>query len=197
MKSSSLGNISPAMTTPKPTVLLIPGAWHQGSTFEPVANILRAQGYEAETITLPSAGGPASTTTYDDAEYIQNTYLKPLVGQEKEVVLVMHSYAGVPGTECVRGFARKYITAQGKKGGVISLIYQAAFVVPSGASIESFVPGGLDTFMTLEVSAIPYPTLQFAKRKEKELERIIVLTCPERQNVSQGPKGEILQRPGR
>lgn len=180
------------MTTLKPTILLVPGAWHQGSTFEPVANILRAQGYEAETITLPSAGGPASTTAYDDAEYIRNTYLKPLVGQEKEVVLVMHSYAGVPGTECVRGFARKDIAAQGKKGGVISLIYQAAFVVPGGASVESFVPGGLDTFMTLEVSSMPSFALQFTKRKETELERIVVLTCPERQNVSQGSKRKIL-----
>ena len=185
------------MTTLKPTILLVPGAWHQGSTFEPVANILRAQGYEAETITLPSAGGPASTTAYDDAEYIRNTYLKPLVGQEKEVVLVMHSYAGVPGTECVRGFARKDIAAQGKKGGVISLVYQAAFLVPAGASIESFVPGGLDTFMTLEVSSFQFSALQFPKRKEKELERSVVLTCPERQNVAQGSKGKILQRPRR
>lgn len=185
------------MTTPKPTILLIPGAWHQGSTFEPVANIFRARGYEAETITLPSAGGPASTTAYDDAAYIQNTYLKPLVGQEKEVVLVMHSYAGVPGTESVKGFARKDIAAQGKKGGVISLIYQAAFLLPGGASIESFLPGGLDTFMTLEVSSTTYLALQLAKRKGKGLEMNAVLTCSERQNVPQRSKRKILQRPRR
>jgi pimeloyl-ACP methyl ester carboxylesterase len=140
------------MTTEKPTILLIPGAWHTGSTFEPVANILRAQGYQAEPVTLPSAGGPTSTTAYDDAEHIQKTYLNDLVAQGKEVILVMHSYGGIPGTECVKGFARRDLAAQGKKGGVVSLIYQSAFIVPAGASVESFLPGGLDRFMTTDVS---------------------------------------------
>jgi hypothetical protein len=139
------------MTT-KPTILLIPGAWHTGSTFEPVANILRAQGYQAEPVTLPSAGGPTSATAYDDAEHIQKTYLNDLVAQGKEVILVMHSYGGIPGTECVKGFARSHLAAQGKKGGVVSLIYQSAFIVPAGASVESFLPGGLDRFMIMDVS---------------------------------------------
>lgn len=142
------------MSAEKPTILLIPGAWHKGPAFEPVANILRAQGYEAETVTLPSAGGPPSTTAYDDAEHIQRTYLDPLVAQGKEVILIMHSYAGIPGTESVKGFARKDQAAQGKTGGVISLIYQSAFVVPVGASVQSFLPGGLDRFMVLEVGAV-------------------------------------------
>lgn len=140
------------MATEKPTILLIPGAWQQGSAFEPVANILRAQGYQAETITLPSAGGPASTTAYDDAEHIQKTYLNNLVAQGKEVILVMHSYGSIPGTESVKGLARKDLAARGKKGGVVSLIYQSALLVPAGASVESFLPGGLDAYMTTDVS---------------------------------------------
>ncbi|KAJ5591558.1 alpha/beta-hydrolase [Penicillium hispanicum] len=144
------------MTSDKPTILLIPGAWHQGETFAPVANILRAQGYQAETITLPSAGGPASTTAYDDAEHIQKKYLNDFVAQGKEIVIVMHSYAGVPGTESVKGFARKDQAAQGRRGGVVGLIYQSAFLVPVGASVQSFLPGGLDRFMKLE-SDMMYP----------------------------------------
>ncbi|KAL3490734.1 alpha/beta-hydrolase [Aspergillus germanicus] len=138
------------MATTTPTVLLIPGAWHQGSTFEPVAKILREQGYEAETVTLPSVGGPSSTTAYDDARHIQETYLTKLVADGKEVIIVMHSYAGIPGTECVKGFARKDIAAQGKKGGVVGLVYIAAFLVPPGASVASFLPNGLDSFMILK-----------------------------------------------
>ncbi|KAI9039358.1 alpha/beta hydrolase [Aspergillus affinis] len=133
----------------KPTILLIPGAYHQGSAFEPVATILRQQGYQAKTITLLSAGGPASTTVHDDAEYIQKSYLDELVSQGKEVILVLHSYAGVPGTESVKGHARKDLVAQGKKGGVVGLVYLAAFLIPAGASVETIVPGGLDPLMTL------------------------------------------------
>lgn len=138
----------------KPTILLIPGAWHQGDTFSPVAHILRVQGYQAETITLPSAGGPTSTTAYDDAKYIRKTHLNNLVAQGKEVIIVMHSYSGIPGTECVKGFARRDLATQGKNGGVVSLIYLSAFIVPAGASIQPFLPGGLDSFMTMDVSSV-------------------------------------------
>lgn len=64
----------------------------------------------------------------------------------------MHSYGGIPGTESVKGLARKDLAAQGRKGGVISLIYQSAFLVPAGASVESFLPGGLDRYMIIDVS---------------------------------------------
>ncbi|KAL2832213.1 alpha/beta-hydrolase [Aspergillus pseudoustus] len=138
------------MATAKPTILLIPGAWHQGHTFEPVAKILREQGYEAETITLPSVGGLASTTAYDDAKHIQDNYLSKLVAGGKEIIIVMHSYAGIPGTESVEGFARKDLAAQGKQGGVVGIVYMAAFLVPPGASVASFLPHGLDHLMTLE-----------------------------------------------
>ncbi|KAL3466967.1 alpha/beta-hydrolase [Aspergillus heterothallicus] len=138
------------MASTKPTVLLIPGAWHQGSTFEPVAKVLREMGYDAETITLPSVGGPSSTTAYDDANHIQDKYLSDLVAEGKEVIIVMHSYAGIPGTESVKGFAKRELAAQGKQGGVVAIVYIAAFLVPLGASVASFLPDGLDSFMTLE-----------------------------------------------
>ncbi|KAF7587439.1 hypothetical protein BBP40_007235 [Aspergillus hancockii] len=136
------------MPPTKTTILLIPGAWRQGSTFEPVAGILRTQDYQVETITLPSAGGPTSTTAYDGANYIRETYLNDLVSQGKEVIIVMHSYAGMPGTESVKGLGRKDLALQGKNGGVVGLIYQSTFLVPARASIESFLPSGLDPFMT-------------------------------------------------
>jgi hypothetical protein len=172
------------MATTKPTVLLIPGAWHRGSTFEPVAKILREQGYEAETVTLPSVGGPSSTTAYDDAQHVQETYLTNLVADGKEVIIVMHSYAGIPGTECVKGFARKGRVAQGEDGGVVGLVYIAAFLIPVGASVASFLPDGLDSFMTLKVS----------RAAEWRLE---ILTSIGRQNVSEESEGNVLRRPRR
>jgi pimeloyl-ACP methyl ester carboxylesterase len=140
------------MSLPKPTILLIPGAWHRGSTFEPVAALLRTQGYPVETITLLSVGGPTSTTVADDAAYIQKRYLDDLISQEKEVVVVMHSYGGIPGTESVQGRTRRDIAAQGKKGGVVALVYMAAFLISAGQSVDSFLPGGAASIMDFEVS---------------------------------------------
>ncbi|KAJ6114829.1 alpha/beta-hydrolase [Penicillium sp. IBT 16267x] len=137
------------MSAEKPTIVLIPGAWHAGSTYEPVAALLRAQGYPAETLTLLSAGGPPSTSVAEDAEHIRKT-LEPLIEQGKEVVLALHSYSGVPGSECVKGLTRKELEAQGKKGGIVAMVFVAAFLLPAGQSIDSFLPGGAGGIVKIE-----------------------------------------------
>ncbi|KAL4966432.1 alpha/beta hydrolase [Aspergillus stella-maris] len=139
----------------RPTILLIPGAWHDGSIYNPLAAILRSRGFDAQPITLPSLGGPPPTSAYDDAKYIQENYLAPLIDQGKEVIIVAHSYAGVPGTECVRGFARKDLVAQGKDGGVVGLIYIAASLVPKGWSVERMVGGRIEGLMEMN-EVYPY-----------------------------------------
>ncbi|KAJ5111325.1 hypothetical protein N7532_001860 [Penicillium argentinense] len=128
------------MSTSKPSVLLIPGAWHQGEAWMLVADLLRDQGYYAEPLTLPSAGGPSSSTIADDAEFIRNKYLNDLIAQGRDVIVVMHSYGGVPGTECVKGFARKDLAAQGKPGGVVALVYVTAYLIHAGESLSSSLP---------------------------------------------------------
>lgn len=142
------------MSTEKPTILLIPGAWHKAGAFEAVIGILRTQGYPAAITALLSAGGPASTTVADDAEHIRQAYLNDLVAQGKDVVMVMHSYGGIPGTESIKGLARKDLAAQGKQGGVVALLYVAAFLIPAGKTVETIVPGGLEPAMTMDVRLI-------------------------------------------
>lgn len=135
----------------KPVILLIPGAWHRGSLYDLVASKLRAADLQVEAATLPSAGGDTSATAYDDAKYIQDAYLAPLIEEGIEVIIYTHSYGGVPGTECVKGFARKDLAAQGKPGGVVRLIYQSALILPAGFSTDSFLPGSLEKSMFIEV----------------------------------------------
>ncbi|KAJ5086775.1 alpha/beta-hydrolase [Penicillium alfredii] len=138
------------MTQPEnPTIILIPGAWHQASTYEPVAALLRAQGYPAHTLTLLSSGGPTSTTVADDAAYIRDTLLADLVAQGKEVVLALHSYSGVAGSESVRGLARRDLAAQGKPGGVVALVYVSGFMLRAGQTVDSFL-GGVGNVIVFE-----------------------------------------------
>ncbi|KAJ5768494.1 hypothetical protein N7533_001077, partial [Penicillium manginii] len=136
------------MPTSKPAILLIPGAWHQSECWKPVTNLLEGEGYYVEPVTLPSAGGPPSTSVADDAAYIRSNYLESLVAQGREVIIVMHSYGGVPGTESVKGFARKDIAAQGKSGGVIALVYTTAFLIPGGQSVAESLPSDSPTIIS-------------------------------------------------
>lgn len=139
------------MSSEKPTILLIPGAWLPASAFEDVATILRAQGYPVHTMSLLSVGGPTSTTVADDEEDIRQRYLNQLITEGKEVIIVMHSYSGIPGTESVKGLARKDLAAQGKKGGVIGLIYMTSFLIAAGESVASILGEYMDIAMSFEV----------------------------------------------
>ncbi|KAL4792609.1 hypothetical protein BDV19DRAFT_368157 [Aspergillus venezuelensis] len=154
----------------KPTILLIPGAWHDGSIYHPLTTILRSRGFDAEPITLPSLGGPPSTSAYDDANYIQEKYLTPLINEGKEALIVVHSYAGVPGTECVRGFTRKDLEEQGKIGGVVGLVYIAASVVPKGWSVEKMVGKRIENLMEMnEVPISKHASISIRKSKKNDL----------------------------
>ncbi|KFY41188.1 hypothetical protein V495_05041 [Pseudogymnoascus sp. VKM F-4514 (FW-929)] len=133
----------------KPTIVLIAGAWHHGSIFNPVAEILRAQEYPVEMVTLLSTGGPTSTTVADDAAHIRNTVLNNLIAEGKEVILVLHSYAGIPGSDSIKGLVRRDLALKNQRGGVAALVYIAAFLLPSGQSVDSFL-GGVEKLLTSE-----------------------------------------------
>ena len=75
---------------------------------------------------------------YDD-DYTNRSALAGLVESEgKEVVLVLHSYGGMVGTEAVQGsLGRKYRKNLGLKGGVGGLFYMCALILPLGQSLMS------------------------------------------------------------
>ena len=56
------------------------------------------------------------------------------VGQDKDVILIPHSYGGVPASESTKGLSKKEREAEGKKGGVIMFAYLPCLVPPVGKS---------------------------------------------------------------
>jgi hypothetical protein len=64
----------------------------------------------------------------------------------------MHSYGSIPGTESVKGRTRKDVAVQDRKGGVVALVYVAAFIISAGQSIDSWLPDGAASIMTFDVS---------------------------------------------
>lgn len=62
-------------------------------------DILHREGYQTESIQLPSVGStdPANESVTKDVQAIREKMLLPLIDQGKEVVLLMHSYGGCPG----------------------------------------------------------------------------------------------------
>ena len=134
----------------KPTVVLVHGAFHTPDCWDLVTAQLRQYQYPFRTVKLLSAGGNLATTVADDAAEIRKT-TSELVASGKDVILVLHSYSGIPGTESAKGLLKKDLEAEQKLGGITSLVYISAFLIPTGDSVASFL-GGMPPWIVFDVS---------------------------------------------
>ena len=133
------------MTAPKPTFLLVPGAWHHSSCYNPLLQELSAAGYPAEAVDLPSfdpSEQPSTLTCANDAEAVRQKLLS-MIQQKKHVIVVTHSYGGIPGGCAAHGLMP--ITRE--KGGVIGLVYMSALGLPEGTSLLEFFGGKYPPFV--------------------------------------------------
>jgi pimeloyl-ACP methyl ester carboxylesterase len=120
---------------PKPTIVLVHGAWADGSSWNAVATDLRTQGFNVLTPTNLLRGVAA------DADYISS-----FVGQRTSgpVVLVGHSYGGFVITNAAAG-----------GGDVRALVYVDAFIPEVGETVFSILGGSGSAV------AVPDPTTVF------------------------------------
>ena len=117
----------------KPVFVLIPGSFSPPAIYDKVLPHLKKAGYEADALSLPSVGeraeGPA--TVGDDAASIHSA-ISNLVKSGKEVIVMMNSYGAFPGTEACKGLAK----SEGEVGGVVGLVYVAAYLPAVGTSVK-------------------------------------------------------------
>lgn len=126
------------MKMTRPTFVLVPGAWHQPSIYSSVMETLSAHGYPTVALPLPSNGAMPPNATFDeDVNAIRGCLTKLIDTEEKEVILVVHSYAGVPGAEAPNGLGKKERQERGLKGGVARLVFISAYAMPEGSRLAS------------------------------------------------------------
>lgn len=116
----------------KPTIVLVHGAWSLPEpSYTPLKSQLEGLGYEVHLPTLfTSGGGEVKGKTWkEDVEDILDVSI-PLFDQGKEVVLICHSYGGVPAITATEGQSVEERTRKGKAGGFKQIILVAAFAIP-------------------------------------------------------------------
>ncbi len=123
----------------KPTVLLVHGAWHNASCWDPVRAELKKLSYPTEAVQLKSSGNSV-TTHLEDTAVIRKALESLIVIEGKTVVLVMHSYGGIAGTNSVQGLEAAARQEKGEKGGIIHCLFVAAFLVPKGKCLIEMFP---------------------------------------------------------
>ncbi|MDJ1132161.1 alpha/beta hydrolase [Streptomyces iconiensis] len=104
--------------------LLVHGAWHRPTCWNALRDLLAANGHRSRTVALPSTGpqGTPAAGMYDDAEEIA-AHLRQMDGP---VVLVAHSYAGLPATQLPTD-----------QGNLAHLVYLSAYMPAEGESLNS------------------------------------------------------------
>lgn len=81
------------MSTSKPTILLVPGAWQPSDAFDPLRHGLAQKGYESVAVDHPSVGGePVDQTLDTDVASLRKTLTQLIHDQAKDVVVLLHSY---------------------------------------------------------------------------------------------------------
>ena len=117
----------------KPTVVCVPGAWHTPEIYSSVIESLNRHGYPTIALELPSVGATPAHDSFDgDVKAIRDCLEKLVITEEKDVILVTHSYTGMPGAEAPIELGKRQREGKGLKGGVIRLVFIAAFAVPEG-----------------------------------------------------------------
>jgi pimeloyl-ACP methyl ester carboxylesterase len=105
-----------------PTILLVHGAWHGAWCWDAVRTRLEAMGRTVFAIDLPTvhAANKAELGMLDDAQAVREA----VDAVDGPVVVVAHSYGGVPTTQGLAGAAN-----------VAHIVYIAAFALDAGESL--------------------------------------------------------------
>lgn len=124
------------MTSTKPSIIIVHGAWQPAQGFAEFAETLRKHGFDTVVPSLPSVGGTTTTLpgVPEDVAVVK-TAISRLAEEGKEIILLLHSYGGVVGSSAVEGLDVASRAKEAKKGGVVKLVFMSAFVVPKGKSL--------------------------------------------------------------
>ena len=139
-----------------PIYVFVPGAFHTPDAFDGIRALLSKRGHDSEAVSLPSVGAAEPTKSGLHADIAHtNGFLRALADQGRQIVVVAHSYSGMVGAGAVEGLGYAQRSKTGRPGGVIMVVWVAAFVTPKGKMIIDMLGGNWRPWMLFSV-CIPH-----------------------------------------
>ncbi|KAJ5769124.1 hypothetical protein N7520_003683 [Penicillium odoratum] len=133
-----------------PTFVFSLGAWIIPAVYDATRSHLDALGFTSVCPAHPSIGAePPTKTLSDDVASFREVLVK-LADEGQELVVVGHSYGGVVASCAVEGLNKDARIKEGKTGGVIKVIYLAAFAIDKGQSLLGMLGGNYLPWMKVE-----------------------------------------------
>ena len=142
-------------TTSKPTIVLVPGAWHKVLQYTPLISRLERAGYEVHGVDYSSTGPNPTNANFDpDVAVVSNTIAK-LADRGDNVMVVVHSAAGIIAGEAAEGLSKAERKKNGREGGIVRMVYICAFAAAEGVALWD-ATGGPDPWIIVD-GAILHP----------------------------------------
>ncbi|KIL85327.1 hypothetical protein FAVG1_11282 [Fusarium avenaceum] len=128
----------------KPVIAIVQGAWHRASHYKAFADSLTNKGFTVIQPDNVTAGDPEKIkgkTHLDDVKSI-HTALKPSLDEGKRIILICHSYGGIPGSAAVEDYQVHEREEKGLSGGISHVIFVTSFAFPvKGLSLLAAIGG--------------------------------------------------------
>ena len=149
--------------SPKPTFVLVPGNFLPPTYYASTTSHLASHGFQTRLVTLPSTGSTSPLTSNEPDVLTLRHVLEELTDSGKEIIVVAHSYGGVPACEAVRGLDREERGKLGKTGGVVRLVFIAAWLLREGEKPPDMIGRyAMEApWVRFEVSCIPFQEFKF------------------------------------
>jgi hypothetical protein len=136
-----------------PTLVCFAGAFHTTDYLSTFVSKLAEDGFTVQCHSLPSVGNGSVGLANDVAAMA--TVLDGLIdGQGKDVVPILHSYAGIPGSVVIEGRSKSARANQEKSGGIVGVIYIGALLPREGDSLYALVGSVWPGWLYINVSSM-------------------------------------------
>lgn len=138
--------------TAKPTLIFAPGAWYPPTAFKPVIEKLNTHGYTSYTVAFPSIQQTPAVEDLQADIIAVRSLVEAEANAGKDVVIVSHSWSGLPVNSALDGLSKGDREKEGKTGGVIRLVFISAFIPEVGQSLIGAFGGNPPDWYIRDVS---------------------------------------------
>ena len=119
--------------------VLVPGNFLPPAYYDDTAKQLESRGFDTRLVTIPSTGSKHPLTSNEPDVLAIRQVLEELSNSERNIIIVAHSYGSIPTCEAVQGFKYQDRLKLGESGGVIRLIFVAAWLLQEGESPPNII----------------------------------------------------------
>ncbi|KAJ5756695.1 Alpha/beta hydrolase fold-1 [Penicillium manginii] len=132
------------MSTQESVFLLVPGSFATPKAYTTLVDALRAQGQnvvQMELLSVNDGSRQPPATMEDDTAHIRQAVISILDDPiaPKNVIVVPHSYGGIPTTCALESLSKEARKSAGKVTAVTGIIYLASFLLSEGESLRGIM----------------------------------------------------------